>query len=125
MVFFLILAPFNIGTYSISGESVTGPEFLRRMGILFAANAILMLVIAFGIFTERSWARPVMLLFWCGSVAANLILFLRDRDENVGGTLVLSLIATAVAAWYLYGKDSVTQYYDALKQRETASRTGT
>ncbi len=124
MIFFLILAPFDIGTYSISGESVTGPEFLSRMGVLFFANAILMVVIAFGILSEKSWARPVMLLFWCGSVIANLILFLRDHDGNAGGTFVLSLIATGVSTWYLYGKDSVVQYYDALKQRE-AARTGT
>src|SRR5690242_21879753 len=32
-VVLLIAAPFNAGSYSIDGEAVTGPEFLRRVGL--------------------------------------------------------------------------------------------
>jgi hypothetical protein len=117
---FLLLAPFNIGIYRIDRETVTGPEFLRRQGLLFGANAIVLLLIAFGILSEKWWARHLMLFFWCMTAAVTLTSYIRDSGYRFAGSVVAVLVALAIAAWYLYGKENVVQYYRVLEQRKLA-----
>lgn len=119
---FLVLAPFNIGSYEVDGETVTGPEFLRRMGLLMAFFGTLCGVVAYGLLLERAWARPAMMLFWCGALALTIGYSIRERSADAGCAVLQSVVALALAGWYLYGKQSVVAYYRALEMRVTSSR---
>jgi hypothetical protein len=63
-IFFLLLisAPFDVGSYSINGEPVSGPEFLRRAGWLFGVVAVVLGAIGIGLLLERPWSRQLMLV---------------------------------------------------------------
>src|SRR4051794_9374788 len=50
----LLLAPFDLATYSISGEQVSGAEFLRRAGLAFGLLAGVQLAIGIGLLRERA-----------------------------------------------------------------------
>jgi hypothetical protein len=118
MLLFLALAPFDVGSYSISGEVVSGPEFLRTAGILFAVHTANLLAVGIGLWQERSWTRPLMIGYW-------LTVLVADVAWIVGGTLtaiegvgfaVEIAISMGLAAWYLYRKANVVAYYDALRR---------
>lgn len=129
VVFILVLAPFNLGSYSINGEAVSGPEFFREAGLLFGTLGILMLVIGLGLWLERAWTRMLMMGYW-GVLAVAGVAQLVTGSSTVGdaiGFIVESLIALALAGWYLYGKDNVVAYYQRLEHvvepaREDATR---
>jgi hypothetical protein len=127
MLLFLALAPFDIGSYSISGEAVSGPEFLRATGLLLAMQAANLLAVGIGLWQERSWTRPLMIAYW-------LTVLVADVAWIVGGTLtaidgvgfaVEIAVSMGVAAWYLYRKTNVAAYYDALKRSPTPSNVAT
>jgi len=120
MLLFLLLAPFDIGTYTINEEKVSGPEFLRRLGLLWAANCAFLLAIAYGLLREKSWTRPLMMLFWL-LVAVGMIATGGKDGGDLACSVALLAIPAGVAAWYLYRKDNVVDYYDALQQLEEAS----
>lgn len=96
---------------------MTGPEFLRRVGIQFGANTVLLVAIAYGIIAEKAWARHLMLLFWCVAAAVAIGLVIRDRDGQASWTAIFAVVALGLAAWYLYAKKNVVQYYRALQLR--------
>lgn len=118
---FLLLSPLNIGVYKINGEPVSGREFFERAGALLATVAAICLPVAYGLWKERLWVRPLMLAFWIAPVVVALLSF------GTGGATVLacsaaeSFIGVAIAAAYLYGKRSVTEYYRMLKGRSRSS----
>jgi len=127
-VFILVLAPFNLGTYSINGEAVNGPEFFREAGLLFGSLGILMLAIGLGLWLERAWTRLLMMGYW-GVLAVAGVAQLVTGSSTVGdaiGFVVESLIALALAGWYLYQKDNVVAYYQRLEHvAEPASEDAT
>ena len=110
---FMLLAPFDIGTYSINGEAVSGPEFLRRIGVLWAANGVTMLLIGYAIWKELPWSRPVMMFWWLILTVILVVSSLQDGTSPLG-SLFMGGLCAAVAAWYLYGRDNVVGYYNSL-----------
>jgi hypothetical protein len=118
MLLFLPLAPFDIGTYTINGTTVSGPEFLRRFGIVWGAVSALYLAIGYGLMREKPWARPLMMLYWVGGAA--LLFAAGGASSEAGCSAALLLFPAGAAAWYLYEKDSVVEYYDALLDAERA-----
>ena len=121
-ILFLALAPFDIGSYSIGDEVVSGPEFLRRAGIAFAAVSGLCLGIGYGLWKERTWARPLMVAYWAIVSAASIT---AGPNASMAWALLttgfFAVITMGLAAWYLYGNSAVVAYYEALQSAEQAA----
>ena len=115
-VAFIPLALSNIGTYELSGRTVTGRYFLVHAYPALSPMIAVLIGIAYGFSMERRWARSLPIWFW-GSLG--LLVFLPSGTgeagwaDVVGGWLTLGLLA-ALAGWYCYGKASVQEYYRAL-----------
>jgi hypothetical protein len=112
----IVPAALDWGTYSINGETVSGRHFLGRLGALWGIAGLLCLVIAYGLFRERSWTRPLMLAFW---VVVGLGRFTsRMEIGGPGASAVVAIAWTAfcvfTAGAYLYGNAGVVRYYRAL-----------
>jgi hypothetical protein len=114
---FLLLAPFDIGTYSINEEAVSGPEFLRRIGILWATSGVTMIGIAYALWKELSWSRPVMMFWWLVTAVMLGVAAIQDGQAVLSSVLSVGAGA-AVAAWYLYGRHNVVAYYRSLEASE-------
>lgn len=112
----LLLAPFDAGTFTMNGERVSGPEFFRRAGLLFAGVAVLMGAISVGLWRKRTWVRPLMLCYWLLAAAMSAVLPVASGGER-WVNVVTMLIAGAVAAWYLYAKANVRAYFEAWEER--------
>jgi hypothetical protein len=117
----LLLAPFDAGTFTVNGEQVSGPEFLRRAGLLFGGIAVLMAAIAVGLWQNRPWARPLMVGYWLLAAAMPLVLPAETRSEMWASSIFM-IVAAAIAAWYLYGKENVRAYFEAWTARTPAPR---
>ena len=115
---FLVLAPFDIGSYTINGEPVTGPEFLRRAGFLFFGGAAICGAVSYGLAKDRSWTRPLMLAYWIVIAVGSLAL---GEASSVACSILTALCALTIAGLYLYAKDSVTDYYEATRHHEKAT----
>jgi hypothetical protein len=111
-VFLLILpfAPFDIGSYSIDGETVSGPEFLRREGIVLGGVGALLIAITYTIATREPLARELMILFWMLSAALGTLVPILRGETDFDLTWVPAL---GIAIWYLYFKPNVVLYFAA------------
>jgi hypothetical protein len=121
------LAPFDIGSFEINGEAVSGPEFLRRAGLLFGLVALMSAVVAYGLLRQRAWTRPALLSAWGAILLAGI--FIAAQQETPRGDLpiqtVTAVAAFALAAWYLYRKANVVSYFAALGRAQgRATRPG-
>lgn len=104
----LVLAPFDIGTYSIKDESVTGPEFLRHAGLLMVTMAVLLIGICVTLARHEPFARELMILFWIlNGVISTLVPILKGAS----GFDISWMVALPIAIWYLYFKDNVVAYF--------------
>jgi hypothetical protein len=115
----LLLAPFDVGSFFIAGEQMSGPEFLVRAGWVFLLIGGLLAVIGLGLWRERAWARPLMMAYWpMSAVLASVPTWSEGSMTDLTGLLAFTTIAAAVAWWYLYRKDNVVAYFNALNRRE-------
>lgn len=115
---FLFLAPFDVGTYTVGDEVVSGPEFLRRGGWMFAVIGGLLLAIGVGLWRERAWVRPLMVVYWL-SLA---LLAFTDADGGAGdavAAIAFAVLWAGIAAWYVYRKPNVRAYFAARAARES------
>ncbi len=110
----LILAPFDLGNYSINDQAVPGPVFLREAGLSFALVAGVLGAIAVGLWRERAWPRPLMIGYWLLLPIGSLTL-----DGWTPGSLITAIgtavVCAGVAALYLYGRPNVVAYFDVRK----------
>lgn len=112
----LALAPFNAASYSVDGQPLSGPEFLRAGGGYgFGLIGIWLTIIAVGLWRERAWARPFMLAYWPISFALMVALSWRDPNfvTSVVSTGLFAIGGFAGAAWYLYDKENVVAYFSS------------
>jgi len=112
---FLVLAPFNLGSYTIDGDAVTGPQFLRQVGLVVAFYTAVLFAIGVGLWRERAWTRPLMIVYWL----ALPLLVLTSADWTVGGLVLDFLWSVAMAGiawWYLYVRPNVVAYFEARKR---------
>ena len=123
---FVPLSAFDIGSYSINERVVTGPYFLTHVYPIIAPHLGLLVAIAYGIWTERTWVRPLAMVFW---VAVDLILVyavlvgLVPEAETVVYAL-WAVVYIAVVWWYFYRKATVIAYYRALASASRSSTDG-
>lgn len=117
----VLMAAFDAGTYSIDGEIVTGPEFLGRAGVLYAALGGSAVAAAYAIWRERSWSRWAIVGFWLVQVAGAVGFGL--ADSGVGGVaaaIASYLLVLILVGWYLFDKENVVEYYRSLQKAEAA-----
>jgi hypothetical protein len=122
--FLLLLAsaPFDVGSYSISGEPVSGPVFLRAAWLPFLSFGGLFLGIGIGLWRNRPWSRQLVMVFWCWAAvcmigAALLGSSAISTADLVSGLAGVGLLAP-IAGWYFYRKQNVVGYYDAIERLE-------
>jgi hypothetical protein len=120
-VFLLMLpfAVFDMGTFTIGADAVSGPEFLRRAGWMFALIGGLLLGIGVGLWRERSWVRPLMVGYWLAFVLIAVV-SPDDDGQSVALSVVMGLAAAGVAAWYVYAKTNVRAYFETRAGGDTA-----
>jgi len=125
----LPLAAIGIGQYSIDEEQVSPNDFLIHAGPIFAIIGGILVVISFAIASRKEWSRSLMMIFWLATTAsAATRTFVQinavSREAAVIAALFAScpsLIAVAVAWWYLYRKPNVVAYYASLEPRESGA----
>ena len=115
---FLLLAPFDVGSYTINDEPVSGPEFLTQYGLGLGAAGLLSLANGYALWREQRWSRHGLLLFWI-PLYAGLLWDVKQHPntENLIGIGVLAIVQYCITVWYLYGKASVRTYYASLKNK--------
>jgi len=117
----LFLAPFNAANYTINGEPVSGTEFLRHAGLLFATLGLCSLAIAYAIWRERSWSRWAIIGFWAAQLAGAVGLGWAESGLGGAAAAVASLLLIVLlVAWYLFGKEDVVEYYRSLDKETMA-----
>ena len=115
----LLLAPFDLGSFHVNGEQMSGPEFLVRAGWVFLFLGGILAAIGFGLWRRRTWARPLMMAYWPVSVVLASAPSRSERSTTgLTGLLAFSVMAAVVAWWYLYRKDNVVAWFQALDRRE-------
>lgn len=124
LLLILPMALLDAGNYTIADEELSGLEFLRRVGLLWTAHGAFLLGIGYGLLREKSWARPFMMLYWL-LVAVGMLAMGGKNAGEVACSIVVLAIPAGIAAWYLYGKDNVVAYYNALLRLEEAPATTT
>jgi len=118
-VVLLIAAPFNAGSYSINGEAVSGPEFLRRVGLTWGVMGILLASIGIGLLRDAPWSRPLMIIYWLAVGVSMAFTGGSSAGDTFAGVLT-SLVAAGIAYWYLYVKPNVRAYYES-RERVSAA----
>jgi len=123
-----LLAAFDAGNYTIEGEAVSGPEFLRRVGIYYVTLGVSALAAAYAIWRERSWSRWAIVVFWVAQLAAAVGFgWATSGVSGVAAAVGSLLLVLILVGWYLFGKENVVEYYrslDRLAAAEQARRAG-
>ena len=120
----LLLAPWDIGSYSINNEPVSGPEFLRRGGVAWGVVTIDLLATAYALWTEQWWSRWTMLAYWV-IVAVTTWTLRENTMDGVAGVLSFLVFGCGPAVWYLFAKENVVRYFEMLERRADRAAAGT
>lgn len=121
-LFLMILAPFDVASYSIGDESVSGREFLRRAGLPILAVGVAALIACYGTWRERKWGRQSIIAFWLVFLVAMTALgWQESRWEGALSAVGSSLVPLGILPWYLFGKRNVVAYYRAAQCTRRAS----
>lgn len=111
----IILAAPGNDDYIIGSRITSKGEFLMKMlpsFALFLAAAL----IAYGLWKERGWTRPMLLAFF-GLPELGKYLLPGWRSAPAGillSRLILSGLMVGLLGWYLYRKQNVVRYYHLL-----------
>jgi hypothetical protein len=118
------LALFDVGSFSINGEPVSGPEFAARVYPAALPLAVAAVVLAWGFHRQRPWTRKATLVLLAAVVVGSALVGL--VSGAVVHALMISLfgpVQLAVIAWYFYRKRNVVAYYRSIEARAAAPRT--
>ena len=101
-----------------NGRRVSKSEFFSDPMVLsFAPIIVLTALVAWALWRERPWTRPVMLALWV--VVGVPSIFERDADwTSRMSSILFVVIGVGVASLYLYGRSNVVAYYERLAQRD-------
>lgn len=123
-VVMLLCAPFNIGSYSLNGRAVSGPEFLSHGGgAAIVASAVFFGGVGLGIWRRRAWTRHALIAGLAGAFAISFVLQLARLGPEWPQSLASGGAVGLLAVWYLYLKAGTRTYYAALghSTNETAA----
>ena len=106
--------PGNEG-YLVDNQLATKSDFMVKM-IPSMFRFLVAAPIAYGLWKERAWVRPMLLAFFgIPELGKYLLPGWRDTPPNVIlSRLAISGIVLGLLAWYLYRKQNVVHYYKAL-----------
>ena len=109
----LLGALIDVGEFSLDGQPVSGPAFLRVAGPAFVIIGLLFIAIAWALWRNKSWARPLMMFYWLAlSVVVVALSWGTPQGLTQGLGTVANLIPLAIVAWwYLYRKQNVVSYF--------------
>jgi hypothetical protein len=96
---------------------MSSPVIATALSIVLVA--VLAFAIAFGLWREKSWARPLMVAFWIAHGVQDFLVFRADSSVRpLAGPLIFlsSVPFFFIAIWYLYGKENVVAYYASLSR---------
>ncbi len=119
LLFFMLLTPFDIGTYTVNDHRVSGPEFIRIVGVPWAVSAAVLLLIFVGLWRQRAWSRPFIVAFCplSGGLFATTAYGMGGTTGDAIVVLVSTLIPAGFFAWYLYGTRRPAEYFAFLKRK--------
>jgi hypothetical protein len=107
----LMLLFTSTGVMMINGSLLTTMVLLRAVLPLAASAAI-----AYGIWIERSWVRPLLLLtLGCGA------LYTIAKQDTLTGAVAAAIVwffPIVFILWYLLRKANVVAYFRSLEARE-------
>lgn len=116
--FSLCAGLFWLGVYAIALADVNefisysrGRTRFLRDGLPVAGMGLVLLTIAFGLWKEHRWARPLSMIFWLATLALGVALG-TSRLE----LMLIHLPILGLASWYFYRKRNVVLYYEELKR---------
>lgn len=101
--------------YLVDNQLATKGDFLVKM-LPSVFRFLVAAPIAYGLWRERTWARPILLAF-AGVSELGKYLLPGWREAPPGvivPRLVVSGIVIGLLGWYLYRKRNVVDYYNAL-----------
>jgi hypothetical protein len=123
-VLILVIALVGNGPYTVNGQPATKSEFFGDPFVLSLAPIIIMTAwVAWVLWRERPWARPLMLGFWFVVYAPAIFVPNADWASRLAGILSLAVSIT-IASWYLYGKANVVAYFQRLGERNVSRTDG-
>jgi hypothetical protein len=110
---FFATAMFGFGSGALDGREVSPQEFFVRAGAMLMSLGVLGLMLAFGLWRHRIWARPLAIAT-CG--LAPIILALPDHESRrgLGSAIIAGALAAGLASLYFYGAPRVRAYYAQL-----------
>jgi len=125
LTIFAIWLPFS-SSYSVDGHAATRAQFFAAsLPILVAVPPLLLLfaAIAYALWRELQWSRPLIVAFWCANLllGAGLATWGPVHDPEAWAPLPIYLIIIAIVWWYLYRKPAVVAYYRVLEEQMRAN----
>jgi hypothetical protein len=131
----LLVALLGSGPYTVNGVPTSKPVFMKAVGP-FLPIVVAAAILAYGLWKERLWGRPMFLAFYAVVGIASAVMPLvvtASTSAGLGGSVDANAGAAATSAelisafaftavvigffgWYLYGKTNVVQYYRALAE---------
>lgn len=124
-----IAASLDFGTYTVNGQPVSGPEFLRWAGLSTALSTAalfgLLLWVGMGLRWNKPWTRRVMVGFWAAAYVSEIVGAFSDPEPWSAlfvGVLGWTVLA-GPAVLYLYWNKRVRAYYAALALARAAAQT--
>lgn len=112
-----LLAALGRGQLTLFGEPVTGMEFIMRAGPTLGTVGVLLALNAVGLSRNAAWTRPIMVGVWVVPVLNGLWRLATGHfgEGTISYPFALALFALPASIVYLYRRENVTRYYDALK----------
>lgn len=113
----LLLALFDVGTYTWAGNVISGNEFFSEAALPIGALALVSFAVAFAFWREALWSRDLLI----ACLAVEQLWFGTGGTEWLVGPFTFDLgilsgpIVLGFAGWYLYVKPRVRTYYQELR----------
>jgi hypothetical protein len=113
---------FGYGSGELDGRAVAPHAFFVRAGAMLMSLGILGLVLAFGLWRHKRWARPLAVVT-CALVPIVLALPDQESRRALPQATLAGLVAAGVVALYFYAVSRVRAYYAQLPM-DRVSRPG-
>jgi len=116
-----LAAATHTGSLELNGQPVDDEGFLASGGLYMLMGGALCIAIGVGLLRERSWARWLMVFYWCLAFGGAMGLgWTESGVSGLAGGFASVVPLALVAYWYLFEKSNVAAYYRALRDNERA-----
>ena len=114
-----LAASFGLADTSSLDRAAFGDWTVPLWSVAMYVVGVLFLAIGVGLKAQRAWVRPLIIGFWASLALGNIIWFATQisRRQVASGDFT-SIPFLLFAAWYLYAKRNVVEYFQQLKARQ-------